>query len=457
MDSFLWLLGAAILITVGVISPTFIMVLFLSVVVLFPKLPLIQIADYLVPIRIEDFLLAFALFSLLLRLIIRGEKPVPNPLFKWMLLYALTTSVSFLFGWLFLHSVPDPRIGFLFWLRAPEYFSASLLSLFAVSTWKSFRQLLIALVGVVSLVGVYGLLQEFSIVPVFDAMHSSGEIVVVRFFPDFGEERLFSTFAGPYDLAAFYLLVIPICLALLTSVNSRRVKFALSSVLALSSFCFYMTYARTPLVAMAVALFVCLVLLDRTRTGFVLGFLCVIPAFLLGGFRERLTYALNDPFATFALGGRLQLNWVDAFEAIVRSPFLGTGPASLFEGMGVDSLYILLLGTWGIFGLACFMALIYKALRHQYQTIRESQDKLGRALAIGLFAGTIGLLVNALTIDTFFASKVAFLYWFLMGLLFSGRALEKKTFAKQTQLSPNLPQGEGVPQRTGLDPALNGV
>ena len=57
-------------------------------------------------------------------------------------------------------------------------------------------------------------------VPAFDAMHTTDEIVMVRFLPGFGEERLFSTFGGPYDLSAFYLLAAPLCLALMYAVES---------------------------------------------------------------------------------------------------------------------------------------------------------------------------------------------------------------------------------------------
>src|SRR2546430_9008126 len=43
-----------------------------------------------------------------------------------------------------------------------------------------------------------------------------------------------STFAGPYDLAAFYLVVIPICIAFWMAVESRAAKLFLGSVLARS-------------------------------------------------------------------------------------------------------------------------------------------------------------------------------------------------------------------------------
>jgi O-antigen ligase len=100
----------------------------------------------------------------------------------------------------------------------------------------------------------------------------------------------------------------------------------------------------------------------------------------------------------------------------------------------VDGLYLMLLGMWGIVGLVCFLVLIAKAIRCQRECFRTSRNKTQRSLAVGLFAGTFGLLANGITLDTFFSSKVAFAYWFLMGLLLAGRRLENEAVAKDVWL-----------------------
>lgn len=413
-----------------VVEPTIVQLLFLFFSLVFPKLPILQIEGYLVPIRTEDFFLAFAFFVLLLRFVIYREKVAPHPLFKWMFLYCVVTFVSFVFGLFILHTVPDGKIGFLYWMRGPEYFAASFLCGWGISNWKRFGRVVAGLIVFVALIGIYGILQEYGLVPAFDAMHTTDEMVMVRFLPGFGEERLFSTFGGPYDLSAFYLLAAPLCMALIAGVESRMTKFGLCAVLGLSLVCFYLTFARTPLPAMAVSLYVCLVLLGKRRMGTILALLCTIPPFLMVGFQARLQEALSDPLAEYALGNRLRTAWADAFDAMLRSPVLGTGPASLHNMMGVDGLYMLLLGTWGIAGLVCFSVLIYKTLKYLRRMIDLPQHKLQRAAAIGMYAGTIGLLINGVTIDTFFSSKIAFPYWFLMGLMSASSQLGAKQTAR---------------------------
>ncbi len=203
-----------------VIEPIFVQLLFLFFSLVFPKLPILQIEGYLVPIRTEDFFLAFAFFVLFLRFLIYREKAAPNPLFKWMLLYCAATFVSFVFGSFILHTVPDGKIGFLYWMRGPEYFATSFLCLWGINSWQRFSKIAAGLVVFIALIGIYGIMQEYGMVPAFDAMHTTDEIVMVRFLPGFGEERLFSTFGGPYDLSAFYLLAAPLCLALMYAVES---------------------------------------------------------------------------------------------------------------------------------------------------------------------------------------------------------------------------------------------
>jgi hypothetical protein len=435
LGAFLVVLGVAFLPVLGVFFPGIVVAVFLFLNLLIPKVPLIEIRGYLVPIRIEDVFLGCALICLLLRHLIFRETAAPNPLSKWMALFSILTCLSFLFGLIFLGTVPSAKVGFLFWLRGPEYFAASYLCLLGVTSWRRHRRVLIAFVVFVAFVGIYGILQELSMVPIFDAMHVNDEIVTIRFFPGFGQERLFSTFAGPADFAEFYLLAIPIIVALLMLVVSKLAKWALAGVLALSFLCFYLTYARGPLVALMIVLAACLWLLGRLRLGVLLGSICLLPALLFGGFVERISWATEDPLGDLSVGFRLMGGWASALSAASRSPLLGTGPASLttmgsashtLEGVGVDGLYFLLLGMWGLVGLVCFFLLVGKAIRCQREYARTSKNPIQRALAVGLLAGTIGLLVNGLIVDSFFMSKIAFSYWFLSGLLFAGRALENQ-------------------------------
>lgn len=418
----------------GFLFRTITLVAFLACILLLPKLPVIQIEDYLIPIRTEDFLLALLLAIVLVTAVLLRRKPYNNPLTRRMVLYSAVTFCSLLYG-LSIHAVQDYRIGFLYWFRSPEYFLTILLALGLVRQSKQVDSVLTALLIITCVVGIYGLAQEFSLVPIFDAMKQENEILVVRYFPDFGQERMFSTFAGPYDLAAYYLLALPIFIGMYFFSRDRAQRLLLQVTIALSVVCFYLTYSRTPLIALAVAVFVCLSMLGRAKIAIWLAVMSLLPVIFLAGFKERLLPALQDPFTYYALGGRLAGSWAYSFAALFRSPLLGTGPSSIEGGMGVDSLYMLLLGSFGLLGTVAFVYVIFGAMKLQKRLFQVSCDSHVRALALGMYAGTIALLINGVTVETFLSSKVAFTYWFLMGLLLAARTLELRRGGDLSQLA----------------------
>jgi energy-converting hydrogenase Eha subunit C len=61
------------------------------------------------------------------------------------------------------------------------------------------------------------------------------------------------------------------------------------------------------------------------------------------------------------------------------------------------------------------------------RTFLYSNDQLQKAMAVGLFGGTIGLLLNAVYIDVFAASKVAQTYWSISGLFLGFVYINEKT------------------------------
>ena len=109
----------------------------------------------------------------------------------------------------------------------------------------------------------------------------------------------------------------------------------------------------------------------------------------------------------------------------LTNPLLGSGYATLTaekigiftEAESTDNDYLRALGETGILGFLAFYGTIFLALRYAWVNRRRLQDPLVYALIAGITTGTIGLLVNATYIDVFEASKVAFTFWALIGLM----------------------------------------
>lgn len=115
-----------------------------------------------------------------------------------------------------------------------------------------------------------------------------------------------------------------------------------------------------------------------------------------------------------SLTTRVQGGWPIAWNAFLSNPFTGRGYSTVTAAS--DSSYMRALGEVGILGFVSFFAIIGIFLKKAFVFVNSTSDPLPRLYVMGLSAGIVGLLVNALLIDIFEASKVAFVLWLLMGV-----------------------------------------
>lgn len=111
---------------------------------------------------------------------------------------------------------------------------------------------------------------------------------------------------------------------------------------------------------------------------------------------------------------RLQGEWPKTIEAFKRNIFLGSGYGSV--SLAVDNNYLRILGESGLLGLLSFLSIFIFAGIYIKKTMFHVDSPVLRAFVLGFVAGTFGLALNALLIDVFEASKIAFTYWLLMGI-----------------------------------------
>lgn len=121
---------------------------------------------------------------------------------------------------------------------------------------------------------------------------------------------------------------------------------------------------------------------------------------------------------------RLETLWPRAIAGFWKNPLLGSGYATLnkesvqqfTEAESTDNNFLRTLGETGALGFltfyGCVALVIFYSARHAF-----SPDATKAAFSVGLLAGSVGLLLNAVYIDVFAASKVALTYWGLAGLL----------------------------------------
>lgn len=111
---------------------------------------------------------------------------------------------------------------------------------------------------------------------------------------------------------------------------------------------------------------------------------------------------------------RLQGQWPRAIEAFKRNILLGSGYSSL--SVAVDGDYHRMFGETGILGAVAFLGIFAATFLIFIKRI-GTLPFLERSFVIGVYAGMVGLLINAVLIDVFEASKVAYTLWILQGFV----------------------------------------
>jgi hypothetical protein len=110
---------------------------------------------------------------------------------------------------------------------------------------------------------------------------------------------------------------------------------------------------------------------------------------------------------------RLQVEWPRAIKAFLKYPIFGKGPSSITEA--TDNDYLRWLGEFGIVGTSIFIFILAKLFFTLFFAAGKSKPNY---LYMGaMLAGFFGLLINAFMIDIFEASKVAFMFWMVMGMI----------------------------------------
>jgi len=112
---------------------------------------------------------------------------------------------------------------------------------------------------------------------------------------------------------------------------------------------------------------------------------------------------------------RIQGQWPRAIEAFKRNRFLGSGFSSI--SLATDNDYLRLLGETGVAGFFSFLAILASFALLVRLGLRKIYSPLSRSILIGGLAGLFGLLLNAILIDIFEASKVAYIFWMVLGIV----------------------------------------
>ncbi len=506
---------------------------------LYPKLPVLDVRHTWVYVRLEDFVVLGILLWWAI-LLVRRRVSLVTPITVPILLFWLIGAVGTIHGILLIYpnlSGAHPNVGFLSMLRRIEYMSLFFVAFAAMKEKRNLRLVIAALALTVFAVSVYGIGQKYLGFPAFLTMNEEfAKGIPIRLS---ALSRVSSTFSGHYDLAAYFVLTIPILASMVFATRNRIVQAAFLGICGISLLVLFMTVSRISLLALFVAVGIVVfmqkkklaiaalpaillaaavvgmvspkiverfgstvkqidVLVDA-QTGEAIGHTKLVPNTYFADktvkqvFSRNVTnlYANASPSAAlvvsytrlepeavlfvepnaptgenlpqgtgyvnlplapvtkklghfyfepvlqaattsaevFIINGsflikkafaydlsfttRFQGEWPRALDTFRRNVFLGSGYGSV--GLAVDNSYLRMLGEVGLLGFGAFIAILVMAWLSIKSALRRIENSQTRSFLIGLLAGATGLAINALFIDVFEASKVAFVLWLLVG------------------------------------------
>jgi len=180
----------------------------LAFIPLYPKIPLIGVNNTFVYIRFDDVAIAAGVLLYLVQLV-RRKATLKTPLTLTIIIFWAVGAISTLYGVLFIF--PGlinvfPHLAFLEWLRQIEYLSVFFIAYSAVKDKKHLHWYVGGITTTLLAVVGYGFGQRLLGFPAFLTMNEEfAKGVPLRLS---ALDRIPSTFAGQYDLAAYLVMII---------------------------------------------------------------------------------------------------------------------------------------------------------------------------------------------------------------------------------------------------------
>jgi len=390
--------------------------LLLLVIPLYPKFPILGVSGTFVSIRLEDFLIAAVFLIFLLRKPSFSNRPI--------LLYLFIGLVS-TFSAITLTKSVSLNQGLLHFFRRVEYMSLFFVGFSFLKSLSQLSFLIRSILVTALLVALYGLGQQFLGFPVITTTNSEFSKGLALTLGQ--NARINSTFAGHYDLAAYTVFPLLLILGLL-SLPSTRYKPALLFLGLLVYWTLLLSASRVTFAAFYLVAFTFVWLIGKKvwiPLLMILAFFSVLVSPQLAGRYRQLIFpsahaqvpvdeqtadALVPVAEDRSFNIRLRAEWPRALRAFLKNPVLGTGYSSV--GLAVDNDYLRALAETGILGLLAFLLVIIRF----FKTTPIFRPSLESVFILAATLSLCSLLLNALFIDVFEASKIALLTWLTLGL-----------------------------------------
>lgn len=211
---------------------------------LYPKIPLVDIKNTWVYVRVEDFVVLFVLLSWLI-LLLKKKVTIKTPLTIPILIFWLIGGIATIHAVLIIFPTIAnvfSNVAFFSYLRHIEYLSLFFIAYSCLNDKKYLPFIIWTLVITLVAIVFYGFGQKYLGLPAYLTMNEEfAKGIPIRLS---SLSRVPSTFAGHYDLAAYLVLVIPILISLIFGFRNWFIKISLAIISFLGIILLFMTVSR---------------------------------------------------------------------------------------------------------------------------------------------------------------------------------------------------------------------
>ncbi|MFQ5856602.1 MAG: S8 family serine peptidase [Anaerolineae bacterium] len=233
-------------------------------------------------------------------------------------------------------------------------------------------------------------------------------------------ERAVGTSVDPNAFGGLLILVTALTLAQLFSNQPLLPKAVIASIALMMGVCLTLTFSRSAMVGLVVALSIIALLRYRRLLVWmaVAGAIFVVLPQTQGYISHFIAGVQGQDLATKMRFGE----YSDALRLIQRHPWFGVGFAGVPEidiYLGVSSMYLLLAENMGLVGLLVFLLMMSLFFLHLWREWHTMENPRLRPIVLGLGAGLAGAIVSGV-FDHYFVNinfpHAVTLFWLFVGL-----------------------------------------
>jgi hypothetical protein len=434
---------------------------------LYPKFPLTNFSNTYVALRLDDLIIGLIFFIWLIKQF-KSRFPIFKEKITWLFIAYFLAIIASTVTAVLIYQTDPLNILLLHLIRRFEYISLFFITLEAVKTKKDllypYVLLLISLTGI----AIYGYGQKYLEFPVISTMNeefSKGQLLQMNIWT-----RISSTFAGHYDLAAYLSLVLIIILGVFVIYKNLALRLFSLPLFLIGFHLLTLTASRVSIFAFwggsilslllirkylwIVPLSILVILSMTQSVDLNKRLLATLPLFKINTTSQKIiptstpvptptvfilpvngsipsipkpqpTVIRHGPIDEFipidtdvgvARSGEIRFNveWPRAITAFRKNPLNGTGLGSI--SLATDNDYLRLLGESGLLGLVTFLTPLFFLLLKSFKLIKIKKPDSFILLELTFIGVLFAALANAVFIDIFEASKVAYTFWIFTGI-----------------------------------------